>query len=509
MVIRNVPTQLALITSALLVTNSVASTLTTPIVDTHQTQCFGNKSSKSCSSGSSLKGQDANYQGNQPSYSNNGDGTVSDNVTRLMWTQTTDTDGNGIIDANDKLSYDDALSYVSSLTTGGFTDWRLPTIKELYSLVLFDGQDPSGLNSSGKVNLIPFIDGRYFAINAGDTKAGERLIDSQFVSSTRYVSTTMNKDETVFGVNFIDGRIKGYGIESPRGGKKTFYVLAVRGHSDYGVNTFSDNKDGTITDSATSLVWQQSDSQQSMDFPNALEYCESLTLAVSSDWRLPNVKELQSIVDYSRSPATTNSPAIDPIFASTSITNEANQSDYASYWSSTTHVNLRNGANGSYIAFGRSMGNMNGKWMDVHGAGSQRSDPKVGDASDYPTGHGPQGDAIRINNMVRCVSGGASEYVDTPTQVKRPSMSFVNSANGASNQMNQGRGQKPSGHQSMKSSGGKSSGEKSRSGHFEKMDRNGDGKLSRSEVKGPLGNDFDRLDSNSDGYLSSEELPKR
>jgi hypothetical protein len=49
------------------------------------------------------------------------------------------------------------------------------------------------------------------------------------------------------------------------------------------------------------------------------------------------------------------------------------------------------------------MGNMNGQWMDVHGAGAQRSDPKVGDTADWPQGHGPQGDAIRIENFVRLV----------------------------------------------------------------------------------------------------------
>ncbi len=42
-------------------------------------------------------------------------------------------------------------------------------------------------------------------------------------------------------------------------------------------------------------------------------------------------------------------------------------------------------------------------WQDVHGAGAQRSDPKDGDPSLYPNGNGPQGDAIRINNYVRCV----------------------------------------------------------------------------------------------------------
>jgi hypothetical protein len=42
-------------------------------------------------------------------------------------------------------------------------------------------------------------------------------------------------------------------------------------------------------------------------------------------------------------------------------------------------------------------------WLDVHGAGAQRSDPKVGNPADYPQGHGPQGDAIRIYNYVRLV----------------------------------------------------------------------------------------------------------
>jgi len=53
------------------------------------------------------------------------------------------------------------------------------------------------------------------------------------------------------------------------------------------------------------------------------------------------------------------------------------------------------------VAFGRAMGYMDGAWRDVHGAGAQRSDPKAGDPADYPTGNGPQGDAIRIYNYVR------------------------------------------------------------------------------------------------------------
>ncbi len=63
-----------------------------------------------------------------------------------------------------------------------------------------------------------------------------------------------------------------------------------------------------------------------------------------------------------------------------------------------------------YIAFGEGLGyfapphSLQSKGlMDVHGAGSQRSDPKIGNASNYPQGHSPQGDVVRVNNYVRLV----------------------------------------------------------------------------------------------------------
>ena len=80
------------------------------------------------------------------------------------------------------------------------------------------------------------------------------------------------------------------------------------------------------------------------------------------------------------------------------------------YWTSTTFSSqtTSDGKAAVYISFGRAMGYMSqfGGWVDVHGAGAQRSDPKTGDPSQYPYGHGPQGDAIRIYNYVRLVRGG-------------------------------------------------------------------------------------------------------
>ena len=79
--------------------------------------------------------------------------------------------------------------------------------------------------------------------------------------------------------------------------------------------------------------------------------------------------------------------------------------DYPYYWSSTTHLDGKElGENAVYIAFGESLGAINGVIMDVHGAGAQRSDPKSGDKDDYPTaGNGPQGDVRSVFNYVRAV----------------------------------------------------------------------------------------------------------
>ncbi len=171
--------------------------------------------------------------------------------------------------------------------------------------------------------------------------------------------------------------------------------------------SYTDNGDGTVTDNVTGLMWQQ-DPGAKMSYADAVAGAASFDLGGHDDWRLPNAKERQSIVDYSRSPDTTSSAAIDPVFAVSSITNEGGQEDYPFFWSSSTHATWTGGGHyAAYVCFGRCLGHMNGSWMDVHGAGAQRSDPKAGDPADYPEGHGPQGDAIRINNHVRCVRGMA------------------------------------------------------------------------------------------------------
>ena len=181
------------------------------VVDTMQSSTYDNMAKIAAPTAREpFYGQDAQSDGNAASYSENGDGTVTDNVTGLTWTQTPDLDGDGDIDAGDKLSYDDALAGAGDISVGGYDDWRLPTIKELYSLMDFNGVDPSGYEGTDTAELLPFIDTEYFDFAYGDTDAGERIIDAQMASSTTYVGTTMRGAHTMFGVNFADGRIKGY-----------------------------------------------------------------------------------------------------------------------------------------------------------------------------------------------------------------------------------------------------------------------------------------------------------
>ena len=121
---------------------STDSTFSYAIVDTDQGFCYDNETLVDCpAAGEAFFGQNAQYSGNEPSYTDNGDGTVTDNVTGLMWAQSPDMNGDGVIDVNDKLSYEEALADAETYNLAGYNDWRLPTIKELYSLILFSGTD--------------------------------------------------------------------------------------------------------------------------------------------------------------------------------------------------------------------------------------------------------------------------------------------------------------------------------------------------------------------------------
>jgi hypothetical protein len=357
------------------------------INDTGQTTAYDSDGRRvTVKPGERFYGQDAHYVTNPMRFRDNGDGTVTDLNTGLLWVKTPDL-------AN-KATFAEAKAGAVKCRTGGYTDWRLPTIKELYSLVNFSG-------GMGHNPPKPYLDTRYFDFVYGDPDKGEREIDAQYWSATEYVGLTMRGDATVFGVNFADGRIKGYPRDrTPRGPFKGF-VRYVRGNPQYGRNDFVDNGDGTITDRATGLMWAKADSGKTLNWEEALAYAETLRLAGHTDWRLPDAKELQSIVDYTRAPdaATTpaRGPAIDPIFAMTE--------PESYFWTSTTHLDAPGpmfGTMAVYICFGRAMGNMPGpgggppRWINVHGAGRNAATPRAA------TRPAPGGLAVAARKATTC-----------------------------------------------------------------------------------------------------------
>ena len=167
--------------------------------------------------GESFYGQDAEFAQTNSVYTESSDGlTVKDEVTSLTWQKSHDTGiyywaaTQRIVDSLNKQNY------------GGYNDWRLPTIKELYSL----------WNAS---TGWPYIDTDYFTINYSNE---EDLSHAIFWSSDKYTGVMGDTSENTlgaelaFGVNFGTGHIKAYNISA---GPKHL-VRAVRGNLSYGVN---------------------------------------------------------------------------------------------------------------------------------------------------------------------------------------------------------------------------------------------------------------------------------
>lgn len=352
------------------------------VTDTGQVSCYdGDGAEIACPlPGNAFYGQDAQFTGNPFNYTDNGDGTVTDHVTGLMWQQIPESTG---------FTWQQAKEYCESLELAGHGDWRLPTLKELFSISDF---------SQGW----PYLDETYFSL------AGPGVSKDEQYWAQYYVGTTVEGgSEAAFGVNHGTGHIKAYpageAVPDQPLGPMGNYVRAVRGNPSYGINNFRDNGDNTVTDQATGLMWQKDDSGMGMDWEAALAYAGNSRLAGYDDWRLPNVKELQSIVDYTRSPSAADpaesGPAIDTVFFRiTEIApgTTAYTPDYGYYWSGTSAYFGGDSTEyyyAWYVAFGTAVDN---DGNDMHGAGGVRFDTKK---EGGPLGEGGE----RYYNYVRLV----------------------------------------------------------------------------------------------------------
>ncbi len=241
-------------------------------------------------------GEDSDYDINTPTYTDNGD-TVTDEITGLIWQKNEGTTA--------ETNYDDAHAYCDELSLGSYSDWRLPTSHELYSLVDFSTSNPP-LNSTVFTNT---------------------------VTADYWWSSTQRADgaDNYWAVN------SGGGIgpkPESEAQERSFYVRCVRDDlTSATYPSFTNNGDQTITENNTALMWQQVGGTSSMTWEEALTQCEDLSLAGYEDWRLPNIKELRSISDDEN----LSGPSVS--LAHFTLAETYSQTTTV-YWSSTTRENL-------------------------------------------------------------------------------------------------------------------------------------------------------------------------
>ncbi len=293
---------------------------------TGQSKCYDSLGAEISCTGTEQDGElKAGVAWPDPRFTVSGD-CVTDNLTGLMWSK------NGNL-PNGTRNWQGALNYVASINSGsglcGYKDWRLPNVNEFESLV-----------------------------NAGEANSATWLISQGFVnveSVIHWTSTTLANDTGSTLVVGVWGGGVSYGPKSNlyyvwpvrsgqsgaptpseiwKTGQTTTYAVGDDGDLEKGVAwpspRFTDNGNGTVTDKLTGLMWTKNANLAggTKTWQQALDYVKTLSAGGHSDWRLPNRKELFSLIDYSK-----HNPPL-PAEA-TQIFQNVQLGDY---WSSTTYA---------------------------------------------------------------------------------------------------------------------------------------------------------------------------
>jgi hypothetical protein len=289
---------------------------------------------------------DGTLQEGQPfSFTDNGDGTITDNVTGLMWEKKSNDGGLHDQDNVYRWSGDgsqetiwDWLDDVNAESFAGYDDWRIPNVKELQSIIHFGRRAPSA----------------HPAFNINCTPGGTVVTGSCTPLSWVWSSTSMEGWPAgawmiaMGGVGhvYLGDKVQPLSVRAVRGGNDTLPATgqkraykadkndgdehAVPVPDDGTLRTgrplgYVDNGDGTVTDINTGLMWEDKDNGGGLhDKDNLyawsgngsqetiwdwLDDVNAESFAGYDDWRIPNVKELLSLVDYGR-----RHPSIDPVF---------------------------------------------------------------------------------------------------------------------------------------------------------------------------------------------------
>lgn len=258
-------------------------------------------------------------------------GTVLDTLTGLIWLKNLTclpeamTWENAINTTNNL--YDDGMGTCGLSDNSAVGDWRLPNIRELQSLVFPGEQVPN--------NDLPFFNGLQPTYWSSTTKAN----DSAAAWLIRYgfiVSALKTGELHVVPVRDINANTNDVAapealIDLPKTGQAISYMVGDDGDWQAGIDwpepRFKDNGDGTRTDLLTGLVWLVNPEcnaagsrwDNAIDSVNALAQdgthtCDLTDGSIAGDWRMPNVLELHSMIDFGQdSPALPAGHPFDPV----------------------------------------------------------------------------------------------------------------------------------------------------------------------------------------------------
>ena len=258
----------------------------------------------------------------EPRFTDNGDQTMTDNLTGLIWTKDGNAPGPAACSPGTSKTWQGALDLVACLNSNNYlnhSDWRLPNRKEMKSLV--NRQQPEmafWLYGQGFDNVL----NSYYWSSSNLTYGSFSGLFPQTVGNIGVVGDFSSKDDYYY-VWPVRGGQSG-AVQLPQTGQTASYAAGDDGALQKGAAwpspRWTNNGNGTVTDNLTGLIWLQntnctdtsggiSKANGDLTWANALTWSNNLASgacgltdgSAAGDWRLPNIEELESLVDLANS----------------------------------------------------------------------------------------------------------------------------------------------------------------------------------------------------------------
>ena len=297
-------------------------------------------------------------------FTDNGDESVTDNLTGIIWAKSANAPGPSVCDPVKSKTWQGALDYIACLNTNnylGHSDWRLPNINELFSLTDFSKYNPSlplghpfadVENSGTDVYWSSTVHARFHTYYAWRICFWDGTLAESSKAGEYYVwpvrtGICASADSSKACVS--------------RTGQTTSYATGDDGDLEAGIAwpspRYSDNNDQTVTDNLTGLSWTKDSESPGPStcspggyktWQGALDYVACLNTNKYlgyNDWHLPNINELYSLIDRSK-----YNPAASSGHPFSSLSSDV-------FWTSTTYSRDTNfawiiGMEYGYLSFG-------------------------------------------------------------------------------------------------------------------------------------------------------------